>query len=187
MVDCSVIRLRGNRKPFQSSEAIVEHYAHQSRHVIVASSRDTQPVGRARHKFVARRAGEHAQPFQHTGDVVPFQTVEAVPALHQYFDQARRSQAAQVGARCGGTHFGHYRKLGTGSRTAICQAIEHAGARWLTNGYRNSADCRVGCMLYIHTLIINEVFLSGNWHSAGIVCERGTISHDRYLLYPLPD
>jgi hypothetical protein len=50
------------------------------------------------------------------------------------------------------------------SGTAVRKAIEHAGACWLPYGCRDSTDCCVGGMLYIHGLMINEVFMLNKGH-----------------------
>jgi hypothetical protein len=47
----------------------------------------------------------------------------------------------------------------------IHQAIEHVSSRWLADSGRNSGDCGVSVVLHIHTLMIDEVLLSGNWQT----------------------
>ena len=40
---------------------------------------------------------------------------------------------------------------------AVQQAVKDARSRRLADGRRNSGDCKVGLMLHIHTLILNEL------------------------------
>ena len=44
----------------------------------------------------------------------------------------------------------------------VYQGEEHASARGLPDCGRNSGDM----VIDIHTLMVDEVFLSGNWHTA---------------------
>ena len=48
----------------------------------------------------------------------------------------------------------------------VYQGEEHASSRGLTDCGRNSGDGSVDMLVDIHTLMINEVFLWGNWHTA---------------------
>jgi hypothetical protein len=47
---------------------------------------------------------------------------------------------------------------------AVHQAEEYAHSRGLADGSRNSGDGSVSVVLDIHTLIIDEVFMSDNWY-----------------------
>ncbi len=48
---------------------------------------------------------------------------------------------------------------------AVHQAVEHASSGRLADGRRNSGDCGVSVVLDIHTLIVDEVFMSFKWHA----------------------
>jgi hypothetical protein len=49
---------------------------------------------------------------------------------------------------------------------AVHQAIEDASSGRLADGRRNSGDRRVSMVLDIHTLTVDELFMSVNWHTA---------------------
>lgn len=133
--------------------------------VIVASAGRAQPVGRVGHEGVARSARQHAQGFKGSRYVIPIKTVITMLALGEYFHQALRFQALQMDAGGRGSDLRYYCKLSAGAGTAIGQAIEHAGARRLTNRRCNSRDRRIRVLAYIHTLMVDEVFLFDNQHS----------------------
>jgi hypothetical protein len=46
---------------------------------------------------------------------------------------------------------------------AVYQAIEHVGARGFTDGGRDPGGPNASLALYIHALMVNEVFLYGKW------------------------
>jgi hypothetical protein len=49
---------------------------------------------------------------------------------------------------------------------AVHKAAEHASARWFAYGRRNSRDLHVSVVFGIHGLMLDEVFLSSNLHTA---------------------
>jgi hypothetical protein len=83
-------------------------------------------------------------------------------ALDDHFDQVLCFQSIEVRARGGRSHVSHNRKLSACSRMAIHQAEEYANSRGFPDGRRNSGDHSVSVVFYIHTLIIDEVFMSRN-------------------------
>src|ERR1039457_4468722 len=60
----------------------------------------------------------------------------------------------------------HHSEFGAGSCVAIQQAIKHASSGRLADGRRNPGDGYVNVFFAIHTLIVDEVFLSPSWHTA---------------------
>jgi hypothetical protein len=48
---------------------------------------------------------------------------------------------------------------------AVHQAVEYASPCRLADGRRNSGDCSVNMVLDIHSLMVDELFMSGNWHT----------------------
>ena len=86
-------------------------------------------------------------------------------ALAQHCDQALCLEPTQVYARRGRTDVSNHRKIGTCSCVIIHQAIEHARSCRFADGRRNSGSCRVHAAIYIHSLSINEVSLSGKLYS----------------------
>ena len=77
----------------------MECHAQCARHVIVASSRGTQPAWRVWRELIARAARQNAQPFKRTRHVGPFQAVIAMLPLNEHLDQALCLQSIQVYAR----------------------------------------------------------------------------------------
>jgi hypothetical protein len=51
---------------------------------------------------------------------------------------------------------------------AVHQAVKYASPRRLPDSGRNSGDCGVSVALHIHTSMINESSLSGNWHTSAM-------------------
>jgi hypothetical protein len=137
-------------------------------HVIVASSGGAQPDGRVGHKLPASSTGQDAEPFERTGDVGPLQTVEAMLSLNQHFDQARCLEPIEMYARSRRSHAGHLRKFGAGSSMAVHEAVEHTRAGRFADGCGKSGDGGIGVERYIHTLMVNEVLMFGNWHSSTV-------------------
>lgn len=64
------------------------------------------------------------------------------------------------------TDTGYNREFGAGARVAVHQAIEHTGARRFANGGGDSGDGEIGMKIYMHTLMIDEVFLQDNRQTA---------------------
>ena len=54
-------------------------------HVIVASPRGAQPVGRIGYELAATASGEHAQPFEDAGHIRSRQVIVAMLALKEHF------------------------------------------------------------------------------------------------------
>jgi hypothetical protein len=50
---------------------------------------------------------------------------------------------------------------------AVHQAVEYAGSCRLADGCSNSGDRRVSVVLDIHTSMIDELLILGNWHTDG--------------------
>jgi hypothetical protein len=48
---------------------------------------------------------------------------------------------------------------------AVHQTVEYANSGRLTDGGRDSGDCGV-CVFCIHTSIVDELLMSGNWQTA---------------------
>jgi hypothetical protein len=64
---------------------------------------------------------------------------------------------------------------------AVHEAEEHACSRGLANGSRNSGDRSVGAMFYIHTLMIDELFMSGNWQTSQCACNGDRPGQKQFL------
>src|ERR1700722_12619117 len=94
------------------------------------------------------------------------EAVVAVFSLHQHFNQALRLQPVQMDARSRWTDFRYDRQLRTGARMAVHQAIEHARACRFANCGCNSGGGSVAIISNIHCLIVSEVFMQGNRHTA---------------------
>jgi hypothetical protein len=49
---------------------------------------------------------------------------------------------------------------------AVLQAVQHSGSGWVADGRGNPGDSGMTMKLNIHILMVNEVFMQGNWHTA---------------------
>src|ERR1700677_2052755 len=99
------------------------------------------------------------------GDDWSSQTVVVMLSLHQNLDQIRRLEPAQVYARGRRAHLSHDCKLGACSRMAVHQAIKDAPSLRFTDSGRNLRGRLVVMLFDIHTLILNELFLSSSPHN----------------------
>src|SRR6266571_4692608 len=108
-----------------------------------------------------------------------------------------------------GSYLTDHGKLRARSRTAVRQAVEHPGTRRLTDGRGNSGDRSIRMIFNIHTLMINEAFLSGNLHTPAYAANKAPSradqppgshwgrgkgrsddegdTHDNRVRHPLPD
>jgi hypothetical protein len=93
--------------------------------------------------------------------------------LNMHFDQTLRLQAIQVCARGGRADLRQHGKLSAGSCIAVHQAVQHARSRRFPDGRGDSGDGGIGVALYIHTLMVNEVFLFHNRHAVGCASMTG--------------
>lgn len=159
--DVILIRACSAREPAECAEAVMQPDAERACDVIVTGARGAQPVGGIRRKGPRGTAGEHAQRFQHGGNVAAFQTVVAVPPLGEDFDQSLRLQALQMHAGGARSDFRGHGQFGRGSRQAVGKAVEHAGAGEVADGGGNAGDRGVGMFFDIHSLMIDEACSPG--------------------------
>ena len=91
--------------------------------------------------------------------------------------QTLGAQPIQMNAGRRRTHLAHDRQFRAGSGVAIHQAIEHASAGRFADGRGDSRHRGIGIMIglviglaasYIHALIVDEVFPSGNSEARGM-------------------
>src|SRR5580692_10759962 len=87
-------------------------------------------------------------------------------SLDKRRNQTLRLQTAQVNACGGWTDAGHHSQFGAGSRMAVQQTKEHAGARGFADGRCDSGYGGIGRAVDMHALMIDEVFLRDKWHTA---------------------
>ena len=160
------------RQPPPRSETIMQLDAQRPRHVVITSPRGPQFIRRMRYEFLANSAHQNAQPLEGAGHLRSFEAVVMMFTLDHHLDQPLSLQAIEVHARRGRAHPRHDRQFRASSRMAIEQRIQHAHARRLTNGGRNSRNRNfVGkCRLtgrYIHDFIVNEVSMQTTRHNFG--------------------
>src|SRR5580704_18271376 len=86
--------------------------------------------------------------------------------LSQHFHQALLLQPLEVHARGRRRHLRDHGKLRTSARAPIDQAVKHSRAARLTDGRGNSGDPSVRIRFDIHTLMLNEVSMTGKHHTA---------------------
>ena len=146
----------------------MQRHCQRTGHVIVASPRRSQPARRIRYELYVRSRGKNTKPFEDSCHLQAIQTVVAMFALSEHFDQPRGLQPIQVYARGGWVHAGHDRQFGTGARAAIQQAIKHTSSRGLADSHRNPRDRCVRITFRTHTSMLNEVFLPGKRHTSNM-------------------
>ena len=134
--------------------------------VIVASAGGAQPGGSVGHEGRARASCEHAEGFESVGDVCAIETVVTMLSLGEDLYQVLSSQTLQVHAGGRWGNVGDHGEFGAGAGAAVGKAVEHAGAGGFSDGRGNFGDGNVGMGACIHSLMVDEVFPHGNWHSA---------------------
>jgi NIPSNAP len=77
-----------------------------------------------------------------------------------------RLQPIQVHARRRGADIRNGGELGAGSRVTVHQAVEYAGPSRLPDGRRNARYRSIKVIFDRHTLMVNEVFMFDNPHTA---------------------
>ena len=155
---------RETRQPSKRRAAVVERHPQGVRDVIVASPRLAQTVRRAGDDAIACPASQHTQRFERGGHVRPLQTVVAVLPLREHLDEPLRLQPLQVHTGGRRRDVGHHGELGARAGPAVEQAVEHARARRLADR-RGDGGHRSVSLVYIHTLMITESLMRGDWHT----------------------
>ncbi len=82
--------------------------------------------------------------------------------LRENLHQALGSQTLEVHAGGGWRDFGDDCEFGAGAGAAVGEAVEHTGAGGFPDGGGDFGNGRVGMRGYIHSLMVDEVFLPGN-------------------------
>ena len=86
-------------------------------------------------------------------------------ALGVDLNQMLGLEPVQVYARGRRANAGDHSKLGAGSRMIIHEGIEHARSSRLADCCSEPGDSNILVIINIHTLIIDEVWLSGKRYS----------------------
>jgi hypothetical protein len=86
-------------------------------------------------------------------------------SLGEHFYQALRVETLKVDAGGGWGYSGEHGQLGARACATVEQGVEHASAGGFSDGGGNFGGGCVGVFLYIHSLMIDEVSLSGNRHT----------------------
>ena len=87
-------------------------------------------------------------------------------SLRKDFYQALGFQTLEVHAGGGWRDFGDDCEFGAGAGAPVGETVEHAGAGWFSDGGSDFRDGGIGMGNCIHSLMVDEVFLCDNWHSA---------------------
>ena len=93
----------------------------------------------------------------------------------------------EVDARGRWSHVRNGGQFGTGAGAAVDEAVEHACAGRFADGGGDSGDGNinvdvsvgVGMIVYIHTLMISEVLMSGNWQTDSCGYEEADAGEDQ--------
>jgi len=163
----------------QRFEPVVEGDSYRPGDVVVAGSGSAQAARSVWDKGVARCAGENAQGFEGIADGGAFETVITMLALGRDFDEALLIQSMEVDTGGRWSYRGNHGQFGAGTGTAVDEAVEHACARRFADGGGDSGDGHVVVILYIHTLMVNEVLMSGNWHTDSRGLQEGDAGADQ--------
>lgn len=137
--------------------------------VIVTSPRRAEPRRGAGNETATRAACENVQAFQDIGHFGAFESVVAVLALDQDIHKARTFQAVQVNTCGRGAHSRDDGKLSACAGVAVHQAIEHASASGFADDRGDTRSCNVGVGFDIHHLMVDEVLIRGNPHTAAMI------------------
>lgn len=165
---CDVVRVVAggtSSEPSQHHEAVVKRYSNTSGDVIVAGSRGTQAIWRRRYKPLLGAARQDRESFQDTSNLRSAKTVIPVLPLSHDLNQAVQSQPVQVRTRGRRTHVRDHRKLRARSRAIVYEAIEHSRSCRFADGRRDARRAAVHLPFDIHTVIVNEVWMSGKAYS----------------------
>ena len=156
---------RRGRKPVQGFESVVEGDSDGSGDVVVAGSGGSQAARSVWDKGVARCAGENAQGFEGIANGGAFETVITMLALGRDFHEVLLIQSMEVDTGGRWSYRGNHGQFGAGAGAAVDEAVEHACTRRFADGGGDSGDGNVVVCLYIHTLMVSEVLMSGNWQT----------------------
>jgi len=171
----SVVFPRGGREPSQSRKAVMKRDTEGTGDVVVAGTGGAQGAGGVGDKGSVGAASEDTEGFEGGGDIGAGQAEVPVLTLSEDLDQTLIFQALEVSAGGGGSDVTNDGEFGSGAGAPVREAVEHAGAGGFADGGGDAGDGCIGMLADIHSLMVNEVFLQGNWHSAS--CERGHANH----------
>lgn len=162
-------------EPSKLAHAVVQQHAERAGDVVVARAGGAQNLRRLRDQALAR-ARQHAERFQRHRHVVAVQAEVPMLPLGEDLYELLRREPLQMHAGRRRRDAGQHRQLRARAAAAVREGVEHPGAGRLADGGGDSGDGFV--VADIHTLMLNEAFLSGNAHIRG---------HDDYLRDPLRD
>ncbi len=151
-------------EPSEGGEAVMKRDTERAGDVVVAGAGGAKSGRGVWHEGGAGTSRKHAQRFESGGYVGSFEAVVPVLSLRENFHQTLGFQALQVHAGGGGRDFSDHREFGAGAGAAVGEAVEHAGAGGFSDGGGDFRDGGIRMDGNIHSLMVDEVFLRGNWH-----------------------